>query len=181
MNWLIFSIAAYFGYALDTGLRVLLSAKGVSPSFLLILAVYIGMLAPGRTVIWAYLAIGLLTDLQALYTAEVTVIGPAALGYLLGAYAVLQLRGLVFRESIITLSVLSFAVGIFIHLTMLATLKFRAVVTGEPMLVSAADALVQGFLHLLYTAAVAVPVGAILLRTTPMWGFPGKVRLERYH
>jgi len=181
MNWLIFAIAAYLAYALDTGLRVLLSSGGVSPSFLLILAVYLGLLAPHRTVIWSYLVLGILTDLQGVYTAEHTVLGPAALGYLVGAYAVLQLRGMVFRESIITVSVLSFAAGIFIHLTMLAILKFRALVTGEPMMLSAADALVQGFLHLLYTAAAAVPVGFILLRTTPMWGFPGKVRLDRYH
>ncbi len=184
MNWLIFSLAAYLAYALDTGSWTLLQGYGVAPSFLLILAVYIGMLAPPRTVIWAFLVLGVLTDLVGPYTTDGnTILGPAALGYLVGAYAILQLRGLVFRESVLALSVLSFAVGLFIHLTMLAILKLRGLsfLTGEPIALAADEALVQAFLHLLYTAVAAAPVGFLLLRTTPLWSFPGKIRMDRYH
>ena len=183
MNWLVFTLAAYLAYALDTGTRTLLQWHGVAPSFLLILAAYVGMLAPRSTVVWAYLVLGVLTDLVGPYTSGVTIIGPAALGYLVGSAAILQLRSLVFRESVLSLSVLTFAVGLFIHLTMLAILKLRGLsfLTGEPMALSAANALVQAFLHLLYSAVMAAPIGYLLLRTTALWSFPGKIRMDRYH
>ena len=186
MNWLIFILAAFLCYALEAGLRTMLAvpgAQGVSPSFLLILAVYIGMLAPSRTVMWAFLACGLLTDLLGYYTTDATILGPGALGFVLGGLAVLPFRGLGFRESVITLGVLSFATGVFAHLAMLAILKLRGLgfLLGEPISLSADAALVQGFLHLLYTAVAAIPVGFILLRTTPLWSFPGKIRMDRYH
>lgn len=187
MNWLVFALAAYVMLALETGLRTLLGVSGLAgayPSFVLILAVYIGLVAPSHVVPWAMLALGLLVDLQAGPVPEAAIIGPAALGYLFGAYVVLQLRVLVFRESVITLAALVFATGIFVQLVIVGLYTMRGLpwLTAQPVEGwSAADQLVHRFFVLLYTAIAAVPIGALLLRTTPLWGLPNRGRGEHRH
>lgn len=179
MRWLIFSIFAYAMLAAQVGLRSLVSVGGVSPQFLLILAVYVGLMAPSAVVPWALLVLGLLVDLAPGNAHGLSLVGPAALGYLAGAYAVLQLRTLVFRQSVITLTALVLVAGVFVHLVIVALLTVRGVPwpLGEPVPGwSAADQLVQRFLSLLYTAVWAMPVGVVLFRTTPLWGFAGKSR-----
>ena len=186
MNWLIFAIAAYLLLALETGLRTLLALPllaDASPRLLLILAVYVGMMAPASTVPWAFLALGLLTDLQPGPARDVILIGPAALGYLVGAYVVLQLRAMVFRESVLALSVLVLVGGIFVHLCWVALLTARGLpmLTHEPIVGwSAADQLVHRFLELLYTAVVAVPVGLVLFKVSPIWHFNHRSRADRH-
>ncbi|MEX0654561.1 MAG: hypothetical protein WDZ31_02840 [Phycisphaeraceae bacterium] len=184
MNWLIFAIAAYLLLALESGLRTLLAVgDGVSPSFLLVLAVFIGMMAPSSVVPWAFLAIGLLVDLQPGPVRDVTLIGPAALGYLAGAYVVLQLRTLVFRESVLALAVLVLAVGIFVQLVYVALLTARGLpmLTAEPVVGwSAADQLVHRFLELLYTAVLAIPLGLLLFKSAGIWSFVHRARGDRH-
>ena len=186
MNWLVFALVAYLMLALEAGLRTLLGIAGPDgayPSFILILAVYVGLLAPSQVVPWAMLVLGLLTDLQAGPVPEAAIIGPAALGYLLGAYVIMQLRLLVFRESVITLAALILATGIFIQLVVVGLYTMRGLpwLTAEPIAGwSAADQLVRRFFILLYSTAVAVPIGALLLRSTPLWGFPSRGRGDRH-
>lgn len=182
MNWLIFAVAAYLMLALEVGLRTLLAVPGpdgVAPSFVLILAVYIGLMAPASVVPWAMLALGVLIDLRPGADPAVTILGPAALGHLAGAAVILHLRALVFRESVISLAALVLVTGIFIQLVAVALYTARGL-TGEPIAGwNAADQLVHRFLMLVYSALAAVPVGLLLLRTTPVWGFAGRGRGER--
>ncbi|MFA9478716.1 hypothetical protein ACERK3_10445 [Phycisphaerales bacterium AB-hyl4] len=183
MNWLIFIIAAYVLLALESGLRLLLQVWGVSPSLLLVLAVYVGLMAPSAVVPWAFLILGLLTDLQPGPVRDGTVIGPAALGYLAGAYVVLQLRGMVFRESVLALAVLVLVVGIFVQLVYVALLTARGMgmLTAEPIVGwSTPDQLAHRFVMLLYTAVAAVPLGFVLFRTAGAWGFANRARTERH-
>ncbi len=187
MNWIVFTLAAYLCLALQTGLGTLLAAPdaqtGVSPSFLLILAVYIGLMAPASTTPWAMLVCGVLVDLSSSFSssgsAAGAIVGPAALGYLVGAYTVLQLRALVFRHSVFTLAVMVFIVGVFIQLVIVALLTMR----GLPWLTadaltgwSAAQQLVNRFFILIYSSLVAVPLGYVLFKSTPAWGFGSKAR-----
>lgn len=175
MNWLIFALFAFVLLALEIGLAPLLAVgDGIAPSFVLILAAYIGLLAPAALVPWALLILGLAVDLQPDPVPEATVLGPLALGYLAGALVVLQLRSLVFRESIISLAAMIFAMGIFVHLVAVALLTARGLgfVTNEPIPgFSASQQLVQRFLELVYTAALAVPVGYLLFKSTSLWQF----------
>lgn len=186
MNWLVFGLAAYFTLALEVGLRTLLAVPGpdgVAPSLLLVLAIYIGLMAPSHVVPWAMLALGVLVDLRPGTAPELTLIGPAALGYLAGAGVILHLRSLVFRESVVTLTALVFATGLFIQLVIVALYTARGLpmLTGQPVEGwRAADQLVHRFFVLLYSTAVAIPLGAALLRTTPIWGFTGRGRGERH-
>ncbi len=179
MRWPVFVIFAYVAAALEVGLSGLMTFGGVRPSLLLILGVFIGMSASPMALAWAMLALGVVVDIIDCPVKDVTILGPAALGYLFGAWALLQFRGLLFRQSAIALAALTFIVGIFIHLVIVALFTMRGIpwLVGEPIEQwSAADQLYHRFLHLLFTAVVAVPVGALLIRFEALWGFGGKHR-----
>ena len=177
MNWLIFALFAFVTLVLDVGLRPLWAvpdaAAGVSPCLLLVLMTFIAMRAPSAAALWAGLVLGLLVDLQ--IGPAGLVMGPAALGFLAGAYAVLQVRTLVFRQSVATLAVITFVAGIFVHLVSVALYTARGLPFTPAEFITgwdAAEQLVHRFLELLYTCAVAVPFGWLLLRLANLWGFP---------
>lgn len=186
MNWLVFAIVAYVLLVLQVGLRTLLGLpgpEGVAPSFTLILLVYVGLMAPPRTAMWAALVLGVLVDAVQGPMHGVQVLGPTALGYVAGAVVILQLRGIVFRESVLTMAVTTFFVGIFVQLTMIAMYTFRGLgfIPAEAVPGwSVADELVAGFQMLLYTSAWAFVVGFVLLRLEPLFSFP-KPRSDRYY
>jgi rod shape-determining protein MreD len=181
MRWLIFIIFAFAALVLELGLRNLLKlelAGDASPGFVLILAVFIATWAPPRVALWSGLILGLLLDLTTPFMHEdgaYMLMGPAALGYLLGSYAVVQLRGLMYRDSPFALAALVFLGGIFVHLMIVAVLTVR----GLPFLAypipgwDAPSQLYHRFWELLYSAIVAVPIGFVLLRTLPLWAFEG--------
>ncbi|MCC7145540.1 MAG: hypothetical protein IT443_03770 [Phycisphaeraceae bacterium] len=178
MRWPVFAIAAFLGLGLEIGLRGLVHLGAASPSFLLILVIYVGLSAPPLTVGWAALVLGLLTDLSAAAPMDgrpLDILGPAALGFLLAGYTALQFRGLVFRGSAITVAMTVFFGGLMAQLMIVAVLTIRGLdfVPGE--MVAGWDApeqLVRRFFDLLYTTAWALPVGKLLMWTDPLWGFP---------
>ena len=179
MNWITFAIAAYLCLTLQIGLRDLWAIGPAAPSLVLILGVYVGLTAPGITVGWAMLVLGLLIDASTpwigLEQQSVSLLGPAAVGYLVGAYAVVQMRGMLFRESVLTLAVMTFVVGLFIEVVVVFLLVARGLITGDALPgFSAADQLVLRFLALLYTTAAAVPVGWLLMKLSPLFGFAHK-------
>ncbi len=173
MNWLLFAILTYGFLLMQVGLKPLLgipNAQGVSPDFLLIFAVFIGIHAHGRTVAWAMLTIGLIANLLPGPIAEGPILGPEALGYLMGAFAVLQFRTLVFRESVISLVIMVVVVGIFIQLVTILLYTGR----GMPLFLGTPvpnwdvwDEMFYRFLMLLYSAVMAIPVGLVLLKLSP--------------
>lgn len=178
MNWLVFAISAFACLLVERATEGLNPFRGyeVYPSLLLVLLVFVGLQAQPMTVAWAGLALGLLVDLM--YPgggdAPAAVLGPAALGYLVGAYAVIQLRTLLFRDSTLTLAIMVFAVGIFVNLVEVAVYSFRQIefLAGADIPGwSATDQLVKRFLRLVYSTIVAVPVGYLLLKTQPLWQF----------
>lgn len=187
MNWLIFSIVTYVFLLLQVGLTSLLGipdAQGVSPNFLMILAVYVGLMAPAKTVAWGMLAIGLIANLIPGPVPAGPILGPEVLGYLAGAFAVLQLRTLVFRESVMSLVIMVFIVGIFIQLVTVALYTGRGLpfLLGDPVPGwSASDELVHRFLELLYSAVAAVPIGFVLIRLKPGFNFTAGPRGERVY
>lgn len=173
MNWLLFAILTYGFLLMQVGLTALLGipdAQGVTPDFLLIFAVFVGIQAQTRTVVWAMLIIGLCANLLPGPIAEGPVLGPVALGYLAGAFAVLQLRTLVFRESVISLAIMVFVVGIFMQLVIVALYTGRGLplFLGQPVPNwNAPDELAHRFLMLLYSAIVSIPIGMVLLKLSP--------------
>ena len=172
MNWLLFAILTYGFLLMQMGLTALLgipNAEGVTPNFLLIFAVFVGIQAPERMVGWSMLVIGLCANLLP-GPMNAPILGPVALGYLAGAFAVLQLRTLVFRESVISLAIMVVVVGIFIELVIVALYTARGlpILLGQPIPNwSATDELAHRFLMLLYSAVVSVPVGLVLNKLAP--------------
>lgn len=177
MNRIVFIVAAYAAVALEAGLAPLWSIPhgdaAAGPSLLLILTCFIALLASPVTTGWAALVLGLIADASA----SVPMLGPHALGFLLGAYVVLQLRSLVFRESVFTLAFMVLAAGVFAQLGAVALVATRALpitpASGVEGFV-AANELVDRFFDVLYTAVAAMPVGWLLFRTTPWWSFGGR-------
>ena len=189
MRWSVFLFFVYLFLAVETGLDKLLAYSEVSPSFLLILGVFVGLSAPTMTVVWSMLILGLLTDLTHGHTMAddrvLWLIGPATLGYLCGALVILQLRALVVRESAIALGVMVFVVGVFIYLVVVAMLTLRGLPwpTASPIADwSAADELAHGFFKLIYSAILALPLSLALTKTEPLLALlPGKSRAHHHH
>ena len=178
MNWLTFSILAYLAYALQLILAPLwsfeLGEKGIEPMLLLVLLVYIGLQAPGIHVAWAAIVLGVLADvLQDDY--QTALIGPWAIGMLAAGYALIQMRNLLFKDSMFTIGIMTLVAGIFALLvtTTLYTMRDNVPLFGNTPVVgySAFDELYYGFAKMLYTAAVAIPVGYLLLKSQALWGF----------
>lgn len=180
MRWPVFAILAYLLLVVQEGCRTLLTIGNTTPSLLWILAVFVALWAPPRTVAGAGLILGLLADLihplpVSGHVSDVALIGPACLGYLTGTYVAVQLRGMVFRESPIAMAVLVLVAGMFVQLVIVALLTVR----GLPWPLAqpipgwhAADELVARFFSLLYAAVLAVPLGFILVQLQWLWGFP---------
>ena len=181
MRWITFAIFAFVMLIFEIGLRPLLHWKvsigWVCPSFILILAAYVGLLAPARVVPWAMLALGFLQDLQEIPVGDpvsvTPILGPATLGYLLGGFAIVRLRGVFYRSSPLAVAAMAFTAGVFVNLVAVALLTFRGVpLLGEPIGGwNVADQLFRRFLELSYSTLLAVPVGYLLLRFQGLWGF----------
>ncbi|MCE9592319.1 MAG: hypothetical protein K8S99_17570 [Planctomycetes bacterium] len=185
MRWLVFAVFAYLALALNDGAAALLYVPTrlgpITPDFVLMLAAFIALWASPSVAMWACLVLGLLVDLMKPVSAvrgndvvTFAVLGPATLGYLFAGYVMVRLRAVLNRASPLAVSVMSFAAGIFVHLTIVAMLALR----NAPWFLNQhlagwddADQLIFRFLSMLYTAAAAIPVGWVLTRLQPFWGF----------
>ncbi len=174
MNWLTFTILAYLSYALQLLVSARWPTPGHEPMLLLILLVFIALQAPAIAVGWSALLLGLLVDIM-LQQHETGLIGPWALGFLAAGYALVQLRNLLFRDSMFTIAIMTLVAGVFALLVATTLHAMRQNITllgNEPVAnFKAADQLVHGFIVLLYSAVVAIPAGYLLLRSRPLWGF----------
>jgi len=176
-------ILLFLALVLQRGAEPLLAlgASRVMPDLPWILLVFIALLAPGQAAAWTALLAGLAVDL--LYphilrthnqAVAVPIIGPTALGYVAGVYVVLQLRTMFFRESTLTIVMVSFIAGLFVHLVVVGLFALRSMdlFAGELLTPRGfSGELVYRFLSLTYTAVAAAPVGFLLQRTRAWWGF----------
>lgn len=177
MNWLTFAILAYLGFALQVVLKPIWPMQGHEPLVLLILLVYIGLQAPAMAVAWSAIILGLLADIMPYQEVEIGIIGPWAIGFLAAGYAMVQLRNLLFRDSMFTIGIMTLIAGIFALLvaTMLQAFRGVPLFGNEPVEgFRAAEQLYRGFFTLLNTAVFAIPVGYGLLKMRPLWGFSGR-------
>lgn len=173
MNWLVFFLGAWVTMGLQLGLRdgLALGPTAVAPSFALIYLVFVALSAPKRTALWAGLVIGLLLDLtRALPSADaqsvVTVIGPMTLGGALAAYAVVQVRGVLYQRNPLTAPVVT-AIAVFLaHLVAIATLELRS--WYDPAVdISALGDVARAALIAVYSAAVMFVVNLLLRPALP--------------
>lgn len=177
MNWLTFTVLAYVGLALQILLAPQWSIGENEPMLLLVLLVFVALQAPGLHAAWAAVLLGVMTDV---YRADYQtgLIGPWALGMLVASYALVQMRNLLFKDSMFTISIMTLVAGIFALLvaTTLHAVRDNAAFLGsEPVAqFSAARQLYEGFGMLLYTSVIAIPAGYLLLRMQPLFGFSAR-------
>ncbi|HRP62928.1 MAG TPA: hypothetical protein PK400_06530 [Phycisphaerales bacterium] len=188
MRWTIFIIFAFIMLALDGGFMgvfTLPAVAGIGPNIVICLLVYICMFATRLAAMFAALTLGVMMDLmhplsQGDVAPSVYVIGPHALGYVFAGLLLLQLRTMVFRQRAITIGALSFAATFAAGLVIIMVFVIRSWY-GEPteyfMHGSPARELMRQLGIGVYTALLGVPLGWVLLLTTPLWGFqPGHHR-----
>jgi rod shape-determining protein MreD len=180
MRWTLFVAFAFLACALDAGAQPLIVIRimglEIVPNFLLILTAFVALWAPQPTAVWAGLILGLLTDCLVRLPASdgrayIALLGPNALGYALAAYTVIQIRNIFKRESAIALTVCLFLAGIMAFLLTIMLITGRGVYTEPIPGWHALPQLARAMACLLYSSILALPLGWLLEKTRPLWGF----------
>jgi hypothetical protein len=168
VNWLAFAVAAWICLGLDAGLAPLLSPGmgRIAPSFVVPLVVFVALHAPPRTVLWAALLLGLLTDLtNPLVRADtgeaLWVLGPNALGTMLAAQLVLAMRGMVLKRRLVTMIVLSILAAAVASVVVVAIFAVRGFYP-DPVSMRPAAELGRRLGSAVYTAGSAAVLGLFL-------------------
>jgi hypothetical protein len=181
MNWIIFGVLTWVALALELGLRdaLELGQTGIGPHPAMVLAIFVAMWAPPRTAYAAALILGAGLDLvhwQATSAGtSVVVLGPNALGALLGAYAVVTARPLLMRRNVMALVVLTAVATALAQLLATTLLTVRAV-HDIVIIGSAIDELGRRLGSALYTGVLALPLGFVLMLIQPALRFTPETR-----
>ncbi|MEM1166240.1 MAG: hypothetical protein AAGI30_08105 [Planctomycetota bacterium] len=174
MNWLAFVLALWIVGGVDWGLRASLELQesGVAPSLIVVYVTFVCLYVEAR---WAWLVgvigglvIDLLRDVGTGSDETVVVVGPAAIGGLLAASFVVNVRGLVYRKNVATIAVLSTVSGVLVHLTAAFALFLRSV---YDVVEAPAGQLPVALGSALYTGVAGVVLGVVLLAFRRMFGF----------
>ena len=183
MRWVVFLIFAALALVFDTGVSEILRIEkvwAIRPSFCGVLAVFVALSAPRTTALWACFCLGLLLDLSNPLTVEtgrtLYLIGPYTLGFVAGGWLVLQARSMVFRRRPFTIGVMTIVclLAVQIVATILFVVRSRSWYPGGPVEWTELTVwveLLKRFLIAIYTGLLAVPVGWVLVRSMPLWGF----------
>lgn len=178
----VFAIFAWLALGLEIGLRdaLELGQSGVTPSFVIVLLAFVASHAPRHAAVWAGVTLGALLDLTAARPDNtgqgiVTVLGPSAVGCAAAAYTIVVMRGSMMRRNPLTLALLSVVAMAMVTIVSTTLLEFRSF--WDPTLsVRASAELWVGALRGLYSAALAIPLGAALAFATPLFAFPQQHR-----
>ncbi len=175
MSWILFTIAAWLILGLELAVRDLLQIgpSGIAPSFMLPLMVFVALWAPGRIAVGAAFCLGLMVDLTGPVMVEGTtqaIAGPHALGYMLGASLVLNMRGSVMRRNPVTLIVMTILAGIASSVVVVFLHSLRDMY--DPFTWKPSSELMVGLASSLYSAATAALLSVVLFAMLPLFGFP---------
>ena len=174
--WAVVGLLTYLLFGIELAVRpaLALGPTSVAPSFLIPLAVFVAMHAPPSLALWYGLIIGGIVDLLSPHGTEhassLVLLGPHALGYALGLWFVLTIRGVMIRSNPLSVAVLSVFCAALINLVVVAVLTFR-VLLNDPVEWRPAAELASGSLAALYTGGPALVLGFVLVRVGPLLGF----------
>jgi rod shape-determining protein MreD len=184
VRWGVFAIFGFMALSMDKGLVDLLAFNelgGIEPSICGVLVVFVSLFATRAVALWSSWLLGLMLDLSTPppYGDDMIahILGPHALGFAFGCYLILQVRPMVFRRRALTVGALTFACLLAAYLVWVALFTVRSYYP-EPHIFwtsgSALSELARRFFMALYAGVVGVPVGWLLLKTWPIWGFAHK-------
>ena len=179
MRWVVvFVVVSVLAVAMQTSLvewlLTLDSLGGIWPSLVGVVLVFVAIFAPRPAVLWAAWGLGLFYDLS-LAQPQGVQIGPHALGYVFGAYLILQLRTMVFRRHLITISLMTAMFLAASGVVEVALLTVR-LMFGDASLAAAefrpVIEMLKRFGIAIYSALAAFPIGWILIKSLSLWAFP---------
>lgn len=173
-----FSLVAWVAVGLETGLKpaLQLGPTPIAPSFIVPVAVLIAMFAPSAVALWSCLLLGVLADLTwsipRTDTGLATLVGPYALGYLLGGQLVLALRGVMVKRNPLTLGFLSGAAAIVVNVVVVAIITLHPFLYDEPIHWNPTSQLLARLSAALYTGVLGILLAPGLLAIAPFMGLP---------
>ena len=176
MNWFFFILIGWVCFALELALLPVLDAgsRGVHPSMVVPLLVFIAMNAPKKPTLWAAIMLGVVLDLlspvPAVDGGTITIIGPNALGFLLGVHFVMAVRGMLIRRNPLTMIVMSVVVMLIAQIIVVAIFTARGVGT-DSLIWDAGDQLRQRLFSSLYTGISALLLSFVFFAIGPLFGF----------
>lgn len=176
MNWFVFALFAWLTLGLELGLKDVLQIgpTPIAPSFVLPLAVFVAMWAPGGITLWACFLLGAALDLtwQVPRTdgGVATILGPYALGFTLMGWLVLNMRGMVIRRNPATMAFLC-VVGSAVAQTVVVALFTIRRLYGDPVAWEPAAELVARLAGSVYTGAIALVLSLAFFAATPLFQF----------
>lgn len=167
MHWIAFGILLYLTTVLQTTVAPVLAVHGVRPDFLSIVAAYYALTARKEDSLVACWFIGLAADLTGLGYARHCGFGASSLAMGAIGIAVVTVRELTFRESVITQLTFSFVISFCFGLLTGLCLYISA--TNRP---PAWDVVQSGFYGAVYTAVIAPYCQWGLRKMRNMLGLP---------
>ncbi len=185
MRWIPFLILVYAVVLFQCTIGKLLAfdwpvVSNVGPDFLAILAVYVALnVRSGSDAILAGWLLGLAVDLTSAGAGgAVTVVGPMALAYSIGAGLIFKVREAFFREHTLTRAFLTLLFCILVHWIWITA---QSLIAGNVSWSSYSLLFMQLLVLALYTAVLA-PLGYIGLSKIRRWIFsssPGRAGRSR--
>jgi len=179
MRWAPFLIALALALVMDASLMSALELGGVAPSLVAALVAFVALQASRSAAWYAAVVAGVALDLSSPMPydgRELVVIGPWGLGFAFGIVLVLAVRGSLMRRNLLAMAIVVFIMLMAASLVWCAAWSARAWLPeslppwGDGSVFSAFG---ERFRWALWSSAIAVPAGWLLLRSVSLWGFPG--------
>jgi hypothetical protein len=177
MNWIVFAVAVWLTLGVQWGFAAALKlgATDIAPYFPVVFVVWLGLWARAHHAIAAALITGALWDISQHATTvtgqAVVILGPRALGCLLGVYLVLTLRGVMLRKNLLTIVMLSALAALLCQLVVTMLLTVRGVIDPAVVVQPPLAKLGVRSASAVYTGFVAAAVGPLLEAFKPLFGF----------
>ncbi|MBC22509.1 MAG: hypothetical protein CMJ32_01135 [Phycisphaerae bacterium] len=178
MNWGLYIVALVIAMVLDVSFVQVFAINHVIPSLAMCLLVFVCLYASRDSVLWAALLMGLLLDMTDVHlymgSRPYHLVGPHVLGCFFAVCLVLPLRAMVFRRNPLAIGVMTVLLSIAVSLVYCFLWQIRSwypdvLPPWSPEGVG--SAFWRLVLCSLYSGLIAMPLGWLLTRTLPAWGF----------
>ncbi len=173
MHWIAFAILVYVVTLLQSSVVPFLAVHTIRPDLLVIVAVHYALAARSHDALLACWIIGLTIDLTSLSFGEHANVGQHALALGLIALIIVKIRGLTFRDSVVTQLVFTFATKLAMSVMVGAYMLY---VLDAPD--RFAEVLLTGTYAAVYTSVLAPYVQWFLRRLRSLLGIGTTHRLR---
>lgn len=179
MRWIVFIVASCLAVALDMGLSGAMTLRTlgfITPSFAGCLVAWIALFGRADCVLWGAWILGVLTDLTpgSMEGSQlVFIVGPHALGFPLGAWLVLTIRSMVFRQRVLTVSLCTMLCVLcsgFV-MTAIGLVRYWLPFAGGEVVPFGLGELFTTLGDSIFSGVLAIPVGWLLFQLMPLWRF----------